>query len=82
MEAEPHVIGSSEIPGKRESRFDLAGRVEALQQVSTGGMGGEREDLAGDPKRADAELVAAFHSHHQSLRVMPGDLADVTSRGS
>ena len=55
VEAEPHVLRAGQLAGARGMPRRWRPRVELVQGVAAPGMGAERQDLAVDPERADAE---------------------------
>jgi hypothetical protein len=81
MEAEPDVIRSGEVGREREGRFDFTGGIEPLEQVAALRMSRQRQDLAGDPERADAELMTALNCPDQRLRIIPRNLPEILSPG-
>src|SRR5690349_19864240 len=78
MKAQSHVVLAGEIAGERKGGLDLSGGIQALERVATLGMSCQRQDLAGDAKGTDAELMTSFHRGDQRLRVVPGDVGEVS----
>src|SRR5687767_4620338 len=59
--------------GLEERRGDAPVVVEVLQPVAALGMRGEREDLAVDAERTDAELGASPHRRIERRGIVPRD---------
>ena len=81
VEAEPHVAQPRQLAGRGEGARDDVALVEILEGVAAHGVRGEGDDLAVDPERADAELVAALDRVGEGDRVGARDRAQVVAPG-
>jgi hypothetical protein len=77
MEAEPDVALAGEPAGALERGRDLPAFVQSLQRVAADGMRAQRQDLAVDAERTDAELRTPLDRGGERGGVVRGDRREI-----